>query len=172
MAKHAAMTALVRAIALAPALLAACSAAGAPEPSPSPWETDRYRDICAALWSDGREQAMIGVSNVPNMAGITLVGDSTAFAREGRFEPDLRLAVNGTQVPVTAIGVASGRHRGVMLRFDPSPLLRRYPDGFTLVLSRGEAPLSRLKLEGASAAFAEVAKCAATLPKPAGAGSR
>jgi hypothetical protein len=159
------MTMLIRAVASASVLLAACSPAGAPASAQSQWEVQRYREVCAALWRGERTDVLVGVSNVRNVAGINVVSDGTAFAEEGRFESDVRLAVNGTDIPVTAVGIASGEFRGLLLRFDPLPLIRRHPDGFRLVLSRGAAPIESLELKGASTAFSEVMKCAETLPR-------
>lgn len=149
----------------AASLLAACSPAGAPAFPKGRWEkADRYRDVCAALWRGETADVAVSVSNVPNVAGISVVSEGTKFARHGRFEPDVRMAVNGTDIEVTTLGIVSEGHRGLLLRFDPLPLLVRHPDGFRLVLSRGAAPIGAFDLQGASVPFAEIRRCAQTLP--------
>lgn len=138
-----------------------------PAPAAQTWEVGGDQHVCAALHEAGQVTVMLSISKLPNMSGINIVAGSLSFVREGRFEPDVRLAVEGQEVSATAIGVETSRARGLLLRLDPLPLIDRHPDGFRLSLNRADAKLVDIDLANASGAFEALRACAENLP-PAG----
>lgn len=137
----------------------ACSPADTPDAGPA-WEVHGDSNVCAALQHRDEGTVMLSISKLRNMSGINVVADSVAFAAEGRFEPDVRLSVEGRDVPVTAIGVHADGVPGLFLRFDPLPLVARHPDGFRFGIGRGAQRLVDMDLRGASATFRELRTCA------------
>jgi len=137
----------------------ACTPADTPAAAPV-WETGGDANVCAALQHQEAATIMLSISRLPNMSGINVVTDSLSFAREGRFEPDVRVSVEGRDVPATVIGVSVAGAPGLLFRLDPLPLIERYPDGFRFRITRTGTQLADLALRGASRAFRELRACA------------
>ena len=146
---------------LAVAWLASCS----PTPGAgAEWAVRAQPGACSASRRAGSELLAFLVAADSRLSGIAISSAAMDRFKPGRAYPRARLLVNGERIAAETTGsrTADGVP-ALFFRFDPAPLMRANPGGFTLAMTYAGRPLYSASLDDAASAFRRLQACAAKL---------
>ena len=135
-------------------LIAACS----PERGAAHWGDGSGPGFCDAIWNLD-DPVVVHLAREPGQSGLAVFNDDLGNLPIEQPVPDARLEVNGKEVRAPARSIESNGRQGLLFPFNPRPLMRRNPDGFSISVLRGGKPVFRADLPGARETFRKTLRC-------------